>query len=65
MNEYLKKAMEKAESKLPQTFEEFGKMHPADANYVPISHVQKLRKDYDNKIRGEKEGKGFNPINFD
>lgn len=62
MNKYLKKAMEETSRKLPQTFEEYGKMHTADARMVPFAHVQKLRNEFDQRKNNETDSMG--PINF-
>jgi hypothetical protein len=62
MNEYLKKAMEENERRLPQTFEEYGKLHTADARMIPFSHVQKLRSEFDQRKNEEKPTLG--KINF-
>jgi len=63
MNKYLKKAMDETSNKLPKTFEEYGKMHTADARSVPFAHVQKLRNEFDQRKRNEIDS--LKPINFD
>lgn len=47
MNRYVEEAMKAQQDHLPKTFEEYAKMHPANANRVPIAHVHKLREERD------------------
>lgn len=60
MNRYVEKIMNSNEG-LPKTFQEYQMLHPVLANKVPISHVQKLRDDFD-KTKTEK--KVFGKIDF-
>jgi uncharacterized protein (DUF2267 family) len=56
-NKYIEEAMEKNKNKfLPETMEEFSLLSTADANRVPMAHIQKLR--------DELSGKGKKESNF-
>lgn len=72
MNEYLKEAMEENNKRfLPETFQDYSKMHPSQARLVPMAHIKKLRDEYQNgktgdmgRLKGESDFVN-NPIKWD
>lgn len=48
MNKYVEEIMNSTEG-LPKTFEEYQRMHPIHSRVVPMSHVQKLRDEFDKR----------------
>lgn len=72
MNKYLQEATEENNKKfLPATFLEYSRMHPSQARLVPMSHIKKLRDEYQNgKTDGMSRLKGDsdfvnNPIKWE
>ena len=61
MNKYVEEIMSKSEG-LPKTFEEYQLMHPVHSKLVPMSHVQKLRDEFDK--RNNLGTSGMKPIEF-
>lgn len=64
-NKYIREAAENNNKHLPSTFEEFSLMHPADAGRVPMSHIAKLRKDFNDKAREDKSEFSNKEIKWD
>lgn len=60
MNRYVEQIMNSQDG-LPKTFQEYQMLHPVLANKVPISHVQKLRDEFD---KSKVENKPFKKIDF-
>jgi hypothetical protein len=53
-NKYIKEAAKKnTDSRLPKTLEEFSLLSQADASRVPMSHIQKLRKEFNEEKFGK------------
>jgi hypothetical protein len=61
MNKYVEEVMNKKEG-LPKTFEEYQLMHPVHSRLVPMSHVQLLRNEFDNRVNQSKPV--LKPIDF-
>lgn len=62
MNRYVKEIMNKNEG-LPKTFEEYQLMHPVHSKAVPMSHIKKLRDEFDNRNKANTTS-SFKPFDF-
>lgn len=62
MNRYVKEIMNKNEG-LPKTFEEYHLMHPVHSRAVPMSHIKKLRDEFDNRNKANTTS-SFKPFDF-
>lgn len=64
-NKYVKEAAENNNKHLPKTFDEFSLMHPADASRVPMAHIAKLRKEFNEKAKENLGGFADKEIKWD